>query len=79
MSKELCLKKAYDAATVNGVVRRGDAKTATTVIKLGMLEYAKKHSVDIPESEIVDYISDKQVEIEKATADFKISTKIMMN
>lgn len=77
MSKELCLKKAYNAATVNGVVRSADSNVSAAVIKLGMVEYAKKNGIEISDSEITEYMNAKHCELKNAIADFTIQTKMM--
>ena len=77
MSKDLCLKKAYDAATVNSVVRSVEEGIDVAIIKLGMEEYAKKNNVALTAEEIEAYIQ-KEAKIQDAlTADFRIQTKMM--
>lgn len=77
MSKEVYLKKAYDAATINDVVRHGDDDVSFLVIKDSMIEYAKKNNVEVSVEEIEAYIKKQQQILDESTSDFKIQTKMM--
>lgn len=77
MSKNTCLEKAYYAAYTNQVIRSVDERAAKNVIKLGMIEYAKRNHVKVSKDEVESYINRKNAEMKKAFIDFGFQSKIM--
>ena len=75
MSKETLLKKAYDAATFNGVAYI--AGNDENIIKNGMIEYASKHNESISKEDMNAYIKEQLSALKDATKDFRFQTRIM--
>ena len=75
MSRETLLKKAYDAATFNGVAYI--AGNDETIIQNGMINYAEKHNAKFSKEEMNSYINEQLSNLANATKDFSFQTKIM--
>jgi len=77
MSKEVLLKKSYDAATVNDVVRRGDDEISFEIVKNGMMDYAKKNRIAVSSEEVESYIRSQFQALKDSTSDYSFQSKMM--
>ncbi|MDD4377006.1 MAG: hypothetical protein PHH48_02490 [Eubacteriales bacterium] len=76
MNTEL-LKKAFDAANSNDLIRQCDEKTRFTVLSDMMMQYGLKNDVNFSRQDVDTYIKDQYEILEDAISDFKYSEKMM--